>query len=660
MTPAEETVRRIGRYEIVRKIATGGMAELFLGKFTGPGGFEKRCALKRILPQFAADDTFKRMFQTEARVSAMFDHPNVVQVFELGEDEKGQFYIAMELVNGVNLRQLIGMARDAGQRIPPALAAYMVTQALDGLAYAHGFRDPDTGAPLNLVHRDISPQNILVSYEGAVKLVDFGIVKGSSISSETQAGMLKGKVAYMSPEQASGEPLDGRSDLFSLGVCFYELIAGQRPFQGQNDIMTLKAILDEPTPPLTTFTPDVAEGIEHSIYRALEKFPDQRYPSAREFHLELQHILRDCPTPLGRHVVSDYIRALTEGDTVSFDATALAIPRGLRSPAGFGLGTSARPPSGSNGGLAAQDPTSGPAAPAAAWTSPPATSSPGIDYRTPPPPSLEAEPRTPLPLDESIGGTSEMIRQAGLPSPKRRGRGWMLFVLSVAVGAAAVGLFIEQSRGVVVVEPATATGRIVDVVEDVPPLEPAAEAPAEAPRPASPAEPPKAAEPPPPTVSKVDPPPKRRRPARRRRSRRPTPAPSPTGQVSVSSVPEGLTVVSGGEVLGKTPLKARLAPGQHTLVLTSRSLGVRRKVTVEVTEDGIATARVEVGRGTLKVVSRPWAEVYVNGEHKGKTPLTLPLFEGRQTVKLVTEDKRERIQTVRIRPDEESLVRVKF
>src|SRR5688572_338145 len=141
------------------------MAELYLARFVGPGGFEKRCALKRILPQFAADTVFTRMFMTEARVTAMFDHPNLVQVFELGQDEQGQFYIAMELVNGMNLRQLMHMTKERGLGIPPELAAFMMTQALDGLAYAHEFRDPESGRPEGLVHRDISPQNLLVSYE---------------------------------------------------------------------------------------------------------------------------------------------------------------------------------------------------------------------------------------------------------------------------------------------------------------------------------------------------------------------------------------------------------------------------------------------------------------------------------------------------------------
>ncbi len=162
----------------------------------------------------------------------MFDHPNVVQIFELGEDERGQFYIAMELVNGINLRQLITLSQEKARRFPPELAAYIMAQVLEGLAYAHEFRNRE-GKALKLVHRDVSPQNILLSYDGAVKLVDFGIAKGTAHHSETQAGMLKGKIAYMSPEQAFGDAIDARSDLFSAGVCFYELITQERPFQGR-------------------------------------------------------------------------------------------------------------------------------------------------------------------------------------------------------------------------------------------------------------------------------------------------------------------------------------------------------------------------------------------------------------------------------------------
>ncbi len=679
MQPPADTVQKIGRYDIVRKIATGGMAELFLGKFKGPGGFEKRCALKRILPQFAADQTFQRMFQNEARVSAMFDHPNVVQVFELGKDEQGQFFIAMELVNGMNLRQLVQLAQQTGQRIPPELAAFMMAQALDGLAYAHGFRDPETGEALNLVHRDISPQNILVSYEGAVKLVDFGIVKGSSISGETQAGMLKGKVAYMSPEQASGEPLDGRSDLFSIGVCFFELITGQRPFQGTNDIMTLKAILDDPPIPVTRFLPEVAEGIEHTIYRALEKFPVHRYGSARDFHLELQHVLRDCPTPLGRHVVADYIRALTEGATVSFDASRLHIPRGLHggTPAGFATGTGRSVSgSGSHPGLPAQSPGVHSSHPGYAantpqpWTQPPAAgpiaTSAAVDYSSPPVSTSSPEQRTPLPLDESIGGTSEMLRQAGLPAPKRGGNLWLLFALSTLLGAAAVGFFLhqQQQQGVVLVEPASQnSGRVVDLqdepggTEAPPPAEPAP--------PALPTNPEKAAitKVPAAESAKRKPPAarstRRRSKTRARRAKAP-PVAAAKGELSVTSIPSGLTVLHGSKRLGRTPLKTKLPPGDYALTLRSATRGIRRDLKVTVTKDGITSEKVQFSRGTLKVVSRPWAEVFVNGTAKGKTPLTVTLFEGRQTIKLVTEDGQERVQVEQIEADKETLVRVKF
>ncbi|MCB9646479.1 MAG: serine/threonine protein kinase [Deltaproteobacteria bacterium] len=659
MASAEDTVQRIGRYEIVRKIATGGMAELYLGRFTGPGGFEKRCALKRILPQFAADQTFQRMFQNEARVTAMFDHPNVVQVFELGQDDKGQFYIAMELVNGMNLRQLMQLARDTGQAIPPELAAFMMVQALDGLAYAHAFRDPDSGEPLHLVHRDISPQNILVSYEGAVKLVDFGIVKGSSISGETQAGMLKGKVAYMSPEQASGEPIDGRSDLFSIGVCFYELVAGHRPFQGANDIMTLKSILDDPPTPVTHYVPDLANGIEHAIHRALAKFPDQRYASARDFHLELQHVLRDCPTPLGRHVVADYIRALTEGDTVTFDATRLRIPRGARS-VGFAFGReapvlgSAPPPS-----SASWPPVAG-APPHLAPSAPPAAAGAALSYDAPP--AAPALDHTPMPLDESLDGTSEMLRQAGLPQKSRHPLLWWgLFLVSAAVGALGVGWVLHnKAEEVVLVEPMP-TSRLVEMDDPTPlPEAPQVDAP-----PAD--DPPPAVEP---RAARVEPPPPTVRPdpnTRRRRRRTTTSAatePSApaavTGHLSLSSIPAGLQVSLDGKALGTTPLEKDLPPGTHTLKVTSKPLGIRRSVVVTVTADGLSTERLQVGRGSLNVVSRPWAEVYVNGVHKGKTPITVPAYEGRQEVKLVAEDGQERIQVIHVKPDVEELIRVRF
>jgi serine/threonine protein kinase len=405
MEPAA-SFQKVGRYELIRKIATGGMAELFVARFTGPGGFEKRCALKRILPQFTEDQEFSRMFLNEARIAALFDHPNIAQVFDFGVDESnGQLFMAMELINGVDLRHVLRLVRERGVRCPPELAAYIVAQALDGLAYAHGFHD-DSGRPLNLVHRDVSPQNILVSFEGAVKLVDFGIVKSGISEHQTQSGMLKGKIAYMSPEQASGEPLDPRTDVFATGVCLYELITGVRPFRAATEILTLRSILEQDPQPITDFVPDCPIPIENATYRALAKQPAQRYSSAREFQRELLGVLRACPVAIDRHVLSNFVRSLTESQTVSFDATGLRLGRGDRSEptpfAGGGVPMSADEQWRAEAarafelalGGAAPAPTPSLLAPA-----PPGLTVPGVDGRfgTPSPAVTGPPDATPLP-----------------------------------------------------------------------------------------------------------------------------------------------------------------------------------------------------------------------------------------------------------------------
>ncbi|MBK8013712.1 MAG: serine/threonine protein kinase [Deltaproteobacteria bacterium] len=309
---------RAGRYEILHRIAAGGMAELYLARYLGPSGFEKRCAIKRVLPQHAVNDTFSEMFLNEARVTALFDHPNIAQVFDMGKDDEGRLYIVMEHVNGLNLRQILRRCQEKGRVLPPELAGWIMAQALDGLAYAHVFREEPSGRPLNLVHRDISPQNILVSREGSVKVVDFGIAKAASIRAQTVAGMLKGKLGYMSPEQAQGDPLDARSDIFCAGICLYELIAGARPFTGVDEFSTLTAILDSPPPPIPSAAA-CPPGIEAAIYKALEKNPDARFQTARAFQVALYEALRETPIPLANHVVSAFMTSLLQVDAAPFD-----------------------------------------------------------------------------------------------------------------------------------------------------------------------------------------------------------------------------------------------------------------------------------------------------------------------------------------------------
>ena len=670
-------VQRIGRYEVVRKIATGGMAELFLARYTGPGGFEKRCALKRILPQFAADQTFTRMFLTEAKITAQLDHPNIVQIFELGQDSNGQYFIAMEMVNGLNLRQLLTMARDRGQAIPAELAAYIATQALEGLAYAHELTSPD-GERLNLVHRDISPQNILVSYEGAVKLVDFGIVKGSSISGETRTGMLKGKVAYMSPEQASGEPIDGRSDLFSLAVVLFELVAGERPFAGVNDLMMLKAILDQPPRSLVERAPECPEGIERAIFRGLAKYPQERFPDARAFQLELDHVLRACPIPLGRPIVAEYLQSLTEGSTVAFDAHRLRIPR--RATAGFAphLGGAHAP----DPVLESADSTEASVPPAGLGVVPPTdeisvrgsaeplregsgslgASNPGRDDWG----QAEAEDWNGRPAARTFqeaGPAETELDRADLAAAGVRPKAW----LPIAAVMAAVAVWViawawmRSDVDAVIVSPAEPPSRIETVEASNGP-------PVPAPIPGLGADGSKTR----PDASAKSPSPAR---VERRVSKRPAPKPPrpptkprasakpkvKTGRLAVTSEPAGLQVrIKGSRQLGRTPLATDLPLGAHTLLLTSKKDGIRRTIDVRVDERNGARAHITVDKGTFQVLSRPWAEVFLNGRAIGKTPLTVEAYVGRHQLRLVSGDGAERIQRVTVKAGSNPMVRVIF
>src|SRR4051812_3501912 len=239
--------RPIGRYEPIRRLAVGGMAEIYLARLLGVGieGFEKLVVLKRILPQHALDPELLRMFLDEARLSATLSHPHVTEVYDVGTDGDTPFFI-MEYVHGANLRQMQHRARaradGAGPPVPLEHAVGIVAAAAAGLHYAHERVGPG-GEPLNIVHRDVSPSNVLVSYDGAVKVSDFGIAKWAFQRTQTQDGALKGKFAYMSPEQCRGQPVDRRSDVFALGTILYELTCGVAPFRAATDFEILGQIV---------------------------------------------------------------------------------------------------------------------------------------------------------------------------------------------------------------------------------------------------------------------------------------------------------------------------------------------------------------------------------------------------------------------------------
>src|SRR5262249_4954057 len=282
---------RLGKYQLLRKLATGGMAEVFLAKTDGPMGFEKLLVIKRILPHLAEDPQFVEMFLGEAKLAAQLNHPNLVQIFDFGRAE-GSYFIAMEYIDGPNLRTLQVRARDLRRMVPFPIAARIVSWAAEGLAYAHDFQDLATGQPLHLVHRDVSPDNILVGRSGTVKLVDFGIAKATGQSHQTQAGTVKGKVAYMAPEQLRGEPLDRRVDLYALGVVLYELCTGRMPFEAGTDASMVRAVLYDVAIPAVQRVPTLPRGLQVILEGLLAKDRGSRSPDCRPLHADLEAFIQ--------------------------------------------------------------------------------------------------------------------------------------------------------------------------------------------------------------------------------------------------------------------------------------------------------------------------------------------------------------------------------
>ncbi len=281
----------MGRYELVERLAVGGMAEVFLARERG--GLDREVVVKRMLPALAEDPSFVEMFLQEARIAAGISHPNVVQILELGEAD-GWPFIAMEYVAGVCLKDLIKSAKSGGGSIPLGVVGHLVAQACAGAQAAHDLLLPD-GTPAELVHRDLTPHNLMVDAAGHVKLLDFGIAKASGISGDfTRTGVLRGKISYMSPEQARQEPLDRRSDVFALGVCAYELFSLERPFTGNTELQTLQRILTGQYQPLRDRRPDIPLGVATAVHHAMASPLADRFPTADAFRLALRQEAEDA------------------------------------------------------------------------------------------------------------------------------------------------------------------------------------------------------------------------------------------------------------------------------------------------------------------------------------------------------------------------------
>jgi serine/threonine protein kinase/cytochrome c-type biogenesis protein CcmH/NrfG len=310
---------RFGKYLILYKIATGGMAEMYQAKITSVEGFEKLVAIKKILPNLTQDKNLVKMFINEAKLAAMLFHQNIVQIYDLGSME-GAYFIAMEYIHGKDVRVLTRKAKERNLPLPLEYALYITCRICSGLDYSHNLKDLQ-GNSLGLIHRDISPQNILVTYQGEVKIVDFGIAKAAKKSADTKEGLIKGKVSYMSPEQAAGKSIDNRSDIFSTGILLYEIITEERMFQG-SDLQILERVRKADFEPAENIVPDLPSEVSQILSRALAKGVTRRYKSCAKMLADLEECLTAFPVRPSAEGLSHYMKELFV-EEIAAEAAAL-------------------------------------------------------------------------------------------------------------------------------------------------------------------------------------------------------------------------------------------------------------------------------------------------------------------------------------------------
>lgn len=330
-TVSEHFPRDFGRYRLTGRIAVGGMAELFKAHITGMEGFEKIVAIKKILPHLTDQEELVQAFVGEAKLAALLNHPNIVQIYEFGSIHGG-YFIAMEHLSGKDLSLISLQSKNRGIPISLEHALHVVARVCEGLDYAHRRTDPQ-GRPLSVIHRDISPPNILVTYEGEVKIVDFGVAKAAGMNTKTRDGVIKGKVCYMSPEQASGLDVDHRSDLFSAGILLYEMTTGQRMFAG-DPLHTLLRVREADFQPAESIAPELPQDLHAILGRALAKDPQRRYQSAAEMLLDIEEFLHRAGLRPSARTLASYMKTLFAHE-IAADAHAVresAQPRKPETP----------------------------------------------------------------------------------------------------------------------------------------------------------------------------------------------------------------------------------------------------------------------------------------------------------------------------------------
>lgn len=558
-------IQRFGNYFLLKKIATGGMAELFKAKKSGAEGFEKLLAIKLILPHLSGNEEFISMFIDEAKVAALLNHQNIVQIYDLGRIENS-YCIVMEYVRGKDLRTVLHRGMKTKSPLPVEHACLITAQALAGLSYAH--RKKDKGKDLGIVHRDISPQNILVSYEGEVKIVDFGIAKAATQSRDTRVGVLKGKISYMSPEQAHGRPLDMRSDVFSTGVVFYEMLTGKKLFQGDTDLNTLEKVREAKVEPLPTeLNGAVPKELEGILLKSLAKEPEQRFQTASEMEEALLAFMRKAGYSTSANSLSQQMCGLFRQEIEDeareeegWDETIVSTQPGLAVPAASTV------PAGT--------------VPAAAR------------------PTQATKPATTKPKTTPSARTASISKDRGTSGTP----GWQKALVAILIVSAGAGLWLKFRQAdstQAMPAPAVATQQQTPP-PPVPAQVKAVEAPVAAPEPA-PAPKPK------PVKAAAAPAPK---------------APE-KAHATVTSDPDGADVFIDGVKAGSTPLSLdSIAPGSHQVKVSKDGYDAWTG-SLEAQPGKTATVNASLTQqfGSFSIESRPWFFVLIDGDNKGTTPL---------------------------------------
>jgi len=314
---------RLGRYELLQPLGVGGMAQVFKARALGPGGFRRDVVVKRILPEYGRDSEFIRMFVDEAKILGLLHHPNVVQVYEFGEDD-GVLFLALEYVEGPSLSRVLRTLRGANKRMPPAIVAFVAREICRALECVHELAD-EQNRPLGAIHRDVTPSNVILTPAGEVKLLDFGVATFKDALQATKSGTVKGKPAYLAPEQLEGKPIDGRVDLFALGIVMHEMLTLQHLFAGDSDLGTVKQIMEMDIPKPSANRSDVPDALDQTVMRALERDRDKRFASAKEMAAALDDFVVASKLHVGDVVA--FVRAI---DAAAAPAPVLVKPGVVR------------------------------------------------------------------------------------------------------------------------------------------------------------------------------------------------------------------------------------------------------------------------------------------------------------------------------------------